>query len=328
MLDFLKNNPLVEGARGARLRPRNLLLHLLLFYLVEMIVRFAASVPSIIYASFRTVILLGEDVLLMNDPTRAEELVKKIDELLILVSGEVGYILTALFSTVFIIALVIVFCRFIERRPIASMGLRLDRHSLVQYALGLGVGLALALVTFLILYATHAVEVTAGTFTPVLIVLYLFAFLIQGAAEEVLLRGYFMVSVTNTASPLTAVLFSALVFSMLHVAIVGFSALGMLNIFLFGVLLGFIVFRTHSLWLAMALHGIFNFAEGNILGFPVSGIVTGQSLLGTVVVEGRTLTHGGVFGPEGGAALTVVLLIAIAIFFLLPQKPVEETVSE
>ena len=328
MLDFLKNNPLVEGARGARLRPRSLLIHLLLFYLVEMIVRLVAAVPSIIYSTFRTLILLGEDLSLLNDPTRTEELVKKMDELLVAVSGEVGYILTSLFSTVFIIVLVVIFCRFIERRPIASMGLSFSRRSLAQYALGLGVGLALMSVTFLILYATRAIEVTGGTFTPVLIILYLFAFLIQGAAEEVLLRGYFMVSVTNTASPLIAVLFSALVFSMLHVANVGVSALGVLNIFLFGILLGFIVFRTHSLWLAMALHGIFNFVEGNVFGFSVSGIVTGQSLLGTVTLDGRTLTHGGAFGPEGGAALTVVLLIAIAVFLLLPQKKVKETDAE
>ena len=157
-----------------------------------------------------------------------------------------------------------------------------------------------------------------------LLILYLFGFLIQGAAEEVLLRGYFMVSATNASSPLVAVLFSSMIFSALHIANVGVSLLGLLNIFLFGVLLGFIVFRTRSLWLSMALHGIFNFMEGNVFGFSVSGISTGQSVLSSTVLDGRSLTHGGAVGPEGGAAMTVVLLVAIAIFLLLPQGKAEK----
>ena len=317
MLDFLKNNPLVDGARGAKLRPRNLLFHLLLFYLVEMVVRLVSAVPSIIYSTFRTVLLLGEDVLLVNDPERTEELLKKMDELLLAVAAEDGYILTSLFSTVLMLLLVVVFCRFIERRPIASMGLSFGRRSVAHYGLGLLVGLALISLTFLVLYLTRAIEVSSGSFSPVFLILYLFGFLIQGAAEEVLLRGYFMVSVTNVSSPLTAVFFSAFVFTML----------GILNIFLFGILLGFIVFRTRSLYLSMALHGIFNFAEGNLFGFPVSGIVTGHSVLRSAVVDGRSLTHGGAFGPEGGAALTVILLIAIAVFLLIPQKKQAEPIE-
>ena len=324
MLDFLKNNPLVEGARGARIRPRNLLLTLLLFYLVEMIARFFAALPSGIYATFRMILLLGEDILAMADPARSEELMQRMDEVLLAVTGEVGYILTSLFSTVIIILVVVIFCRFIEHRPISSMGLSLNRRSLVQYALGILVGLSLFSLAFLILYATGAVTVTRAGFAPALIVAYLVAFLIQGAAEEVLLRGYFMVSATNQTPPLGAVLFSALVFSALHISNNGISLLGTFNIFLFGVLLGFIVFRTRSLYLAMALHGIWNFAEGNLFGFPVSGILTQHSLLSSVITDGRTLTHGGEFGPEGGAAVTIVLLIAIAVFFLLPQKPNEE----
>lgn len=327
MLDFLKNNPLVDGARGAKLRPRNLLFHLLLFYLVEMVVRLVSAVPSIIYSTFRTVLLLGEDVLLVNDPERTEELLKKMDELLLAVAAEDGYILTSLFSTVLMLLLVVVFCRFIERRPIASMGLSFGRRSVAHYGLGLLVGLALISLTFLVLYLTRAIEVSSGSFSPVFLILYLFGFLIQGAAEEVLLRGYFMVSVTNVSSPLTAVFFSAFVFTMLHVANVGISVLGILNIFLFGILLGFIVFRTRSLYLSMALHGIFNFAEGNLFGFPVSGIVTGHSVLRSAVVDGRSLTHGGAFGPEGGAALTVILLIAIAVFLLIPQKKQAEPIE-
>ena len=153
-----------------------------------------------------------------------------------------------------------------------------------------------------------------------MLILYLFGFLIQGAAEEILLRGYFMISLTATAKPLTAAVTSSLLFSLLHVGNAGTSFLSILNVFLFGLLLGFLVFRTGSLWLAAGLHGAWNFAEGCLFGLPVSGISPGHSILASVPDATRTLTNGGAFGPEGGAVTTLVLLLALGIFFLLPTK--------
>ena len=129
-----------------------------------------------------------------------------------------------------------------------------------------------------------------------------------------------MISLTNVTRPGAAVIWSAFLFAVLHLGNEGVSLLAVLNIFLFGVLLGLIVFKTGSLFLACALHGAWNFAEGCLFGLPVSGIRPGHSLLSSVSLEERALTNGGAFGPEGGAAVTVVLFLAILVFFLLSDK--------
>ena len=129
-----------------------------------------------------------------------------------------------------------------------------------------------------------------------------------------------MISLTNVTRPGAAIVWSSFLFALLHLGNEGVSWLGILNIFLFGVLLGLVVFKTGSLFLACALHGIWNFAEGCLFGLPVSGIRPGHSLLASAPVEGRTLTNGGVFGPEGGAAVTIVLFISVLVFLLLSDR--------
>lgn len=319
MLEFLNNNPLVAEAQVARLRPRGIAACFLLFFLVMTVTEMVASIPASMYATLRAFSLLGAEFFVSQE-TDPEALTEKMNEIYVTVMAEDGYILTTLISMLIVAALVIVFCRFIERRPISSMGLSARRHSVRDYAVGLLAGLLLAGLTFLILYATRALTVTAGSFSAGMLILYLFGFLIQGAAEEILLRGYFMISLTVTAKPLTAVVSSSLLFSLLHIGNGGTSLLSILNVFLFGLLLGFLVFRTGSLWLAAALHGAWSFAEGCLFGLPVSGISPGHSLLASTPDETRALTNGGAFGPEDGAVMTLVLFLALAIFFLLPTK--------
>ena len=320
MFDFLKDNPLVEGAGTARLRPRSVAMHFLLFFLVMTVAEMVAGIPAGLYSSYRLLSLLGPGLLLGNAELSNEELMAKMEEATAAVMAEDGYLLCTLFSMAVTGLLVVVFCRFIERRPIASMGLAPSRRSLFEYALGLVLGLLMAGGTFLIVYATGAVSVTVGRFSGGMLLLYFFAFLIQGAAEEVLVRGYFMISLTNVTRPGAAIVWSSLLFALLHLGNAGVSLLAVLNIFLFGVLLGLIVFKTGSLFLACALHGIWNFAEGCLFGLPVSGIRPGATLLSATLAEDRTLTNGGAFGPEGGAAVTVVLFVSVLVFLLLVDR--------
>lgn len=320
MFDFLKDNPLVEGANAARLRPRSVALHFLLFFLVMTVAEMVAGIPASLYSSYRLLSILGPALFLGSEEMSSEELAAKMEEATAAVMAEDGYLLCTLFSFAITALLVVIFCRFIERRPIASMGLAPTRRSLGGYAVGLLVGLLMAGAAFLIVYATRSVTVEKGSGSVGMLILYLFAFLIQGAGEEILVRGYFMISLTGITRPGAAVVWSAFLFALLHFGNEGVSLLAILNIFLFGVLLGLIVFRTGSLFLACALHGVWNFAEGCLFGLPVSGIRPTQTLLASTLTEGRTLTNGGAFGPEGGAAVTIVLFLAILVFLLLSDK--------
>ena len=327
MFDFLKDNPLVKEAQTARLRPRSLAIAFLLFFAVMTVSEFAASIPSTFYLSFRILTLLGPEFFLNADlmPEEMSAAMLSASETAI---GEDGYLLTSLFSMVIVSLLVIVFCRFIERRPLSSMGLALGKRAVLSYVIGLLLGLLLFSLAFLVMIATKSVTVAAGSFSPGMLVLYFFAFMIQGAAEELLVRGYFMISLTNTTGTGRAVVFSSILFALLHIGNTGVSPLSLLNITLFGLLLGLIVFRTGNLFLACAMHGIWNFAEGNLYGMRVSGLAPGHSLLQTLPDAARAMTNGGEFGPEGGAAVTLALILALAVFILLPTKEKREAPIE
>ena len=328
MFDFLKNNPLVAGARTARFRPKSLTMHLLIFFLVMLVTDFVASLPSSIYLVFRVIMLIDPSLLTNADPENPEALIEAFNAASVAAATEDGYLLTLLFSTVATAVLCIVYCRFVERRPIFSMGLSFNRRVPLLYAIGLVAGIFLFGLTFFIFYISDAVTVTGGSFAPVFLVLYFFAFLIQGASEEILVRGYFMTSLTNNTGAGSAVVCSSLLFAAMHTGNAGASFYGLLNVFLFGLLLGLIVFRTGSLYLSMALHGIWNFAEGNVFGMAVSGLRPSHTVLLTALTEGRGTTNGGDFGPEGGAAATIALVIAIAVFLFLPQKTAQSGAAQ
>ena len=74
-----------------------------------------------------------------------------------------------------------------------------------------------------------------------------------------------------------------------------------------------------------ALHSMWNFAQGNLFGIPVSGIRGLPSPLVSTAADGgwQEWINGGAFGVEGGLAATVVLLVACAVVLALPTKKSE-----
>jgi hypothetical protein len=67
---------------------------------------------------------------------------------------------------------------------------------------------------------------------------------------------------------------------------------------------------------------MWNFAQGNLFGIPVSGIQGLPSPLSSQLEGGmlRELLNGGPFGLEGGLAVTVVLLAGCAVVLIAPTK--------
>ncbi|MBO7762546.1 MAG: CPBP family intramembrane metalloprotease, partial [Clostridia bacterium] len=301
----MTDNPMVIEARAATRKPRGFVIFLLLFFLVRTLCNAVASVPILMYTYYRLFRILGLEFFLGAAMENMEEQLERMTEATEAVMAEEGYFLVSLFSQLAVILLVVLYCRFVERRSLSSMGLALSGRGVLGYAKGILCGGLLASLSVLILYVTGAITLTAGKFTVGMLILYFFGFMIQGAAEEVLLRGYFMVSVTHLAHPGVAVVASAIFFSLMHNANPGITFLGFFNIFLFGLFLGLLTFRTGNLFMACALHGVWNFMTGNVYGLSVSGLGHGASILVGTAVPDRALTNGGAFGPEGGAVVTV-----------------------
>lgn len=84
-------------------------------------------------------------------------------------------------------------------------------------------------------------------------VLILFLAVLPGLCEEITFRGYIMRGMLNTRGPAVAIFLSAVFFGMMH-----FSLYRFLPTFGMGLILGFIAWRTRSLWLSILIHIINN----------------------------------------------------------------------
>lgn len=70
--------------------------------------------------------------------------------------------------------------------------------------------------------------------------------------------------------------------------------------------------KTDNIWGVAALHGAWNFTQGNFLGITVSGQSAGASLFHfTERKDSPEWISGGAFGTEGSLLTSIVLLIGI-----------------
>ncbi len=227
-----------------------------------------------------------------------------------------------LLSSAGIIIAVLYYCTHNERRRVASLGF-IKKGAVLEYLLGLVIGLVMFVSVLGIIYPTDGIINFAfnSSVSIPLIVLYFLGFVVQGASEEILLRGFFFVSGSYSSNVVASFFISSFVFAGFHIGNSGVTVLSFINVFLFGAFAALYYLRRGSIWGICAIHSMWNFAQGNIFGFNVSGADFGQSLF--TVQSNNELFAGGQFGPEGGLAVTIVLLIAIAILLPMKNKRVE-----
>ena len=142
----------------------------------------------------------------------------------------------------------------------------------------------------------------------VLIVLLIFA--LGSWQEELLSRGYWLQNLSEGLNRSLGVLLSSAVFALVHVLNPNLSWLAFVGLFLSGLFLAYGYLRTNQLWLPIGLHLGWNFFEGTVFGFPVSGQYFYQLIRQSV--SGPELITGGAFGPEAGLILLPILLLGTA----------------
>jgi len=148
------------------------------------------------------------------------------------------------------------------------------------------------------------------------VVLVLTGWLVQGAAEETLTRGFVLPVIGVRWGAAIGILLSSVLFASLHLLNPGINPLAMLNLALFGVFAALYALSEGGLWGVFAIHSAWNWAQGNLFGLPVSGMATGKTLL-NLQATGPTWLTGGSFGPEGGLAVTAVLIAASTVIVLV-----------
>ena len=229
-----------------------------------------------------------------------------------------------------IVAGTLLAARFLDRRPISDLGLRFSSHWWRDLGYGLFLGAFLMLLIFLVELALGWVTVEEIFLTNksvpfgLAILWPLTLFLAVGIYEELLSRGYHFKNLAEglSFSPLgrrrailLAWLISSAVFGLLHAGNPNATVVSTVNLFLAGLFLGLPFLLTDQLAMPIGIHITWNFFQGNVFGFPVSGTSANETTFLAVQQGGPNLWTGGAFGPEAGllgiAAIVVGSLLIV-----------------
>ena len=227
-----------------------------------------------------------------------------------------------LFCFVIIPLLFIFWVKVIEKNPLSTLGF--VRRNWLKY---LGWGIMLSLLQMGVIALVYQVsgigsfELNELSLEPILFILGLFPFwLLQGGTEEVATRGWLLTRIAARTNLPLAIAISSSLFGILHMGNAGVTFLSVLNIILDGVLAGLLFIYTDSIWLVVAQHGTWNYVQGNLLGFQVSGTGADASIFSFSMGSGPDWLTGGAFGAEGSIITTLVLLLSLVIVYRLGER--------
>lgn len=258
----------------------------------------------------------------LMDPTAVMALVQRVGVLL------------AIQITTLIITILTVWLagRFLDKRPFADFGLKLDGSWWLDFGFGLLLGALLMVFIFLVERMAGWVTVT-GTFVtsnpamPFLLIIaaQVVIYFCVGIQEELFSRGY---QLTNLAEGLNnikgigpagaiiiATLLSSMVFGALHITNPNATLVSTINLIFAGVFLAAGYLLTGRLAIPIGLHMTWNFFQGNVFGFPVSGTGHGATFI-DIAQSGPTAWTGGAFGPEAGLIGIIAMVLGIALMAL------------
>ncbi len=137
-------------------------------------------------------------------------------------------------------------------------------------------------------------------------------------AEEIVFRGYILNNLMQSVNKWWALVISALIFALFHMNNPGITFFAVLNVFFAGLMLGINYVYTRNLWFGLLLHFSWNFYQGPVLGYRVSGLDV-QSLL-QQELSGHPLLTGGTFGFEGSVLDGLLSLLTALTLAMIYRK--------
>lgn len=223
--------------------------------------------------------------------------------------------------------------RALDGRPFSGFGLGLNRAWWSDLGFGLLLGALLMTGIFLAQLAAGWATVTGsfvggGALFPAILAPAAL-FVCVGFYEELVSRGYQLTNIAeglNSAAvgPKGAIVLawvlSSSVFAAVHLFNPNTSVLSTLNIFLAGMMLGAGYVLTGRLAIPIGLHTTWNFFQGNVFGFPVSGLDLVDATFLSTRQTGPDLLTGGPFGPEAGLLAPAAMAVGVGLIALRVRR--------
>ncbi|MEX6475669.1 lysostaphin resistance A-like protein [Fusobacterium animalis] len=209
----------------------------------------------------------------------------------------------------------------ISKLKIEQLGFTKD-NIVFSYLKGALFGTLQIFTVFFIIFGLKAIDVYyVGNISILLLIKVFIIFIFQALLEEILFRGYLMPFFSKIIGIKFTIILLSFLFTCIHLFNPNLDIIGLANVFLAGVTFSLIYYYTGNLWLVGAMHTLWNFILGFIVGSQISGIITYNSVFFSIPVENKDLISGGVFGFEASIVTTIVeLTISLFVIYLIKKE--------
>lgn len=214
------------------------------------------------------------------------------------------------------------FRRFLDGDTLLGLGLQRSKRWKREIGTGLAFGLLLMAFIFGVEWTLGWVRVQGFAWQrqpPMalfgILLGYASFYTLVAFGEELVFRGYILQNLRKEWGTLAALLASSFLFALLHGLNPHFTPLALVGIALAGMFMAYGYLLTGSLWLPIAFHFAWNFAQGPLFSFPVSGLAS-EGLLLLERGDSPSFITGGAFGPEGGVLGVIAILLGLLLLWL------------
>jgi len=206
------------------------------------------------------------------------------------------------------------FMQFVDKEKFIDLGFK-TKGKLKEFIVGIVAGLIVMGLGYYLLSSMGQLSFQSINFDMQEILISFLLFTIVAIVEETLLRGYVLRNLMYSFNKYIALIWSSILFSLMHGFNPNIDTFALIELFLAGILLGQSYIHTKNLWFPIALHFSWNFFQTHF-GFNVSGQDT-YSLIEFSIVE-NNLWNGGDFGFEGSwlsIISSIIMIILVERYF-------------
>ena len=239
------------------------------------------------------------------------------------------FYISSCMSNLLIIISSIIIWKLFEKKKISSMGITSIKKGYKELIVGLGLGAITMSIVAIGIVAIGDVKLVKPINKPNISIYLLYGliqFIFVGFGEEILSRGYIMSVLKQTRNKWIILIGPALIFAALHLGNNGIDVLSFINLFLVGVLFAYMFMKSKNIWMPIGYHITWNYFQGYIWGFKVSGTSTN----GLYQIENVTnnIINGGAFGPEGGIIVTIIICLTFGfVYWFYKDKSIDDFIE-
>jgi len=208
------------------------------------------------------------------------------------------------------LAVIFFFRKNIDLRSISSMGFHIKGRS-KDLLWGLVIAAVIMILGTGILLMNHNIIITGIHFNGNDFLYGFLLFIVVALFEEILFRGYILNNLIDSMNPYWSLIISSAIFTLGHAFNDNLNLFGITNLFIAGILLGSTYIYTRNLWFPISLHLFWNFIQGCVFDYNVSGLNVNSVFKFDMLIKNSF--NGGDFGFEGSWLCTLLSSITILV---------------